>query len=219
MWRFPRYLPNLNEVINPEDLEEALGPFRSAPGALGEHHWNAAIASELVRKDDVATDAVYRTANPQRTTTVADWMDDPLHASALLVKHQSGWTPIPDTEHTFQTEGGLFLVWASGAFRIAANTLTSNQLKFGILLNGAFYVDLGIGGFDELEEGVDMEQGYGGWRGGWDVDGVISLPPGTHTLQACVKSQTSPDIYVAWGTTQANFSIGMGELFVAEIIA
>lgn len=220
MWRFPKQLPNTNETISPEDLEGALGPFRSLPGHLGEHHWNTTISSELVRKTDLAVDVAYRFVNAKRSTTgLKDFMSDGKDSSTQRVQRVAEWIPIDDTSHTFRTEGGLFMIWTSGMYWTSATSLNSNQLKFGVLLNGGLYTDLCVGGLDEIEEGIAMEQGLMGDRGSWTAEGVIPLPPGTHTLQAAVKAQTSPDIYEANGSSVANASIGYAEMFVLEIIA
>ena len=221
MWRFPKQLPNTNETISPEDLEGALGPFRSLPGHLGEHHWNTTISSELVRKTDLAVDVAYRFVNAKRSATgLKGFMSDGFHSSAQRVQRVGEWVPIDDTSHTFRTEGGLFMIWASGMHFHSPSASNTGMLKFGILVNGGLYTDLALGGFDEVEEGVAMEQGLMGLKGGWTVEGVIPLPPGTHTVQIGVKAQANPDMARALPTFGfVNASIGYAEMLIVEIIA
>lgn len=191
MWRFPNRLPRPGQVTDPKGFNDAVRPFRDLPGALGEHHFSDALASELTRKDDLADDVAYRVAFASRegdalTAAYEGLADGASSASAFVLRNQTGWTAVPGTQHSFTTEGGLFFFSFLGAYWTDSDTSDATLLRPAVRVNGTLYVESTIGDLDESGEALYMEKGLSGYRGGFICEVVVPLPAGTYTVEGVV---------------------------------
>ena len=214
-WDFPKRLPRPTSTINPEDHNAALRPFQNKPGQLNEHDFDTAMKSQLVRKTDLAEDVAmnvaftYEAGEAEKLMTLEPGEIDSggvLVGAKRVIRHLDGWQTVPDTQVSFVTGGGNFLIWAGGGYAMQGD-VSGNQActaKLGIMVNGSPYPELVLGSLDDQDQGVHMEKGISGLRGGYSIMGVIYLPAGAHTIELVVDldsyyERTTGGVYIGFG--------------------
>lgn len=202
-WEFPKRLPRPTSVINPEDHNETLRPFENRLGSLNEHNFDTAMKTQLVRKTDLAEDVAmsvafsYKAGEAKKLLTYEPGEIDSggiIRGVSRVVRHLDGWQTIPDAQVDFVTGGGNFFVWAGGGFAMAGedNSFAIGTARLTIMVDGTPYPELTVGALDDSEQGLHMERGIAGFRGGYSIQGVIPLAAGHHVLQLAVDIDDYP---------------------------
>lgn len=215
-WEFPKRLPRPTSVISPEDHNESFRAFENKPGSLNEHNFDTAMRTQLTRKLNLADDVAmrvgwtYEAGEAERLMTVEPGeisSGGVLLGVKRVIRNLDGWQPVPDSRISFVSGGGDYLIWAGGGYAMQSDGPASNQAcsaKLSIAIDGTPYPDLVLGSLDDQDQGVHMEKGISGLRGGYSIMGVVHLPAGAHTVELVCDldsyyQATSGSVYIGFG--------------------
>ena len=188
-WRYPPHIVGPNRVVEMEDLNENFQVFaEEASGHLNAHNFAAGIFSS--NRTRLAEDVGVRL---YRDVQVSDSLSGPppTNAFALALEGNENWLPISDMSITLTSPGSSISIAFSGQFSGGTPT---NGVMFGLELNGALLPNSVMGGLDlqNDNQSFGFNQGYlnnqniiglYGERLGVCVEEVVSLLPGTYTIQ------------------------------------
>lgn len=193
------------------DLNDGFLPVvEEMDGNLGEHNWSDDLRTQLFRTTDLADDVTQRVNSGTDRYKVVDASGTvPAKGSnpdLVEIPPTQSWEPIADLTHTFTTNGGFVYVIAS--FQTGRSRPTDQlgsvqpqllNMRFGVRIDGAVEPVLVVGDQDFYQEGSRMELGVDGWGQGVDIDGILPLAPGQHTIDivaSCRPTEFAPaDLY------------------------